>query len=165
MRSDHILVENQPPRSIIWTALMMLTLGFGMAIFYEATGERKYWVNRWRLWHSLRAGRVKVEDINETYPNAPTTGTRFKMFIDDRVYSLAIYKKAGPRKMVLINEDNFTVSSWKPGLAGMMFGDNMIGLFTGSLLTNFLRRSSYRMLCDLTDTAKVREKKLEKIGI
>jgi hypothetical protein len=147
---------------------MILTLGVGMAIFYEATGERKYWVNRWRLWRSLRAGRVKVEEINgESYKitNAPTTGTRFKMFIDDRVYSLAIYKKAGPRKMVLINEDNFTVSSWKPGLAGMMFGDIMIGLFTGSLLTNFLRRSSYRMLCDLTDPAKVREKKLEKIGI
>lgn len=156
MKSDHILVENQPPRSIIWTALMMLTLGVGMSIFYEATGERKYWVNRWRLWRSLRAGRVKVEKINED---------RFKMFIDDRVYSLAIYKKAGPRKMVLINEDNFTVSSWKPGLEGMMLGDIMIGLFTGSLLTNFLRRSSYRMLCDLTDPAKVREKKLKKIGI
>jgi hypothetical protein len=159
MKSDHILVENQPPRSIIWTALMMLTLGVGMSIFYEATGERKYWVNRWRLWRSLRAGRVKVEKINEDFPD------RFKMFIDDRVYSLAIYKKAGPRKMVLINEDNFTVSSWKPGLAGMMLGDIMIGLFTGSLLTNFLRRSSYRMLCDLTDPAKVREKKLKKIGI
>jgi len=159
MKSDHILVENQPPRSIIWTALMMLTLGVGMAIFYEATGERKYWVNRWRLWRSLRAGRVKVEKINEDFPD------RFKMFIDDRVYSLAIYKKAGPRKMVLINEDNFTVSSWKPGLTGMMLGDTMIGLFTGSLLTNFLRRSSHKMLCDLTDPVKVREKKLEKIGI
>ncbi len=153
MKSDHILVENQPPRSIIWTALMMLTLGVGMSIFYEATGERKYWVNRWRLWRSLRAGRVKVEKINED---------RFKMFIDDRVYSLAIYKKEGRH---IINEDNFTVSSWKPGLAGMMLGDIMIGLFTGSLLTNFLRRSSYRMLCDLTDPAKVREKKLKKIGI
>jgi hypothetical protein len=159
MKNDHILVENQPPRSIIWTALMMLTLGVGMAIFYEATGERKYWVNRWRLWRSLRAGRVRIEKINEDFPD------RFKMFIDDRVYSLTIYKKAGPRKMVLINEDNFTVSSWKPGLAGMMLGDIMIGLFTGSLLTNFLRRSSYRMLCDLTDPAKVREKKLKKIGI
>jgi hypothetical protein len=164
MKSDHILVENQPPRSIIWTALMMLTLGVGMAIFYEATGERKYWVNRWRLWRSLRAGRVRVEKINEDFPD------RFKMFIDDRVYSLAIYKKAGPRKMVLINEDNFTVSSWMPTKnlvtsAGMMSGDTMIGLFTGSLLTNFLRRSSYRMLCDLTDPAKLREKKLEKIGI
>jgi hypothetical protein len=159
MRSDHILVEKHPPRSIIWTALMILTLGVGMAIFYEATGERKYWVNSWRLWRSLRAGRVKIEGINEQYPG------RFKMFIDDRVYSLAIYKKAGPRKMVLINEDNFTVSSWKPGLAGMMLGDIMIGLFTGSLLTNFLKRSSYRMLCDLTDPATVREKKLEKIGI
>jgi hypothetical protein len=131
----------------------MLTLGVGMSIFYEATGERKYWVNRWRLWRSLRAGRVKVEKINED---------RFKMFIDDRVYSLAIYKKEGRH---IINEDNFTVSSWKPGLAGMMLGDIMIGLFTGSLLTNFLRRSSYRMLCDLTDPAKVREKKLKKIGI
>jgi hypothetical protein len=131
----------------------MLTLGVGMSIFYEATGERKYWVNRWRLWRSLRAGRVKVEKINED---------RFKMFIDDRVYSLAIYKKEGRH---IINEDNFTVSSWKPGLEGMMLGDIMIGLFTGSLLTNFLRRSSYRMLCDLTDPAKVREKKLKKIGI
>jgi len=158
MRSDHILVEKQPPRSIIWTALMILTLGVGMAIFYEATGERKYWVNRWRLWRSLRAGRVKVEEINEQYPG------RFKMFIDDRVYSLTIYNKEC-RHNFLINEDNFTVSSWAPGLGGMMLGETMIGLFTGSLLTNWLKRSSYRMLFDLTDPATVRENKLEKIGI
>ena len=158
MRSDHILVEKQPPRSIIWTALMILTLGVGMAIFYEATGERKYWINRWRLWRSLRAGRVKVEEINEQYPG------RFKMFIDDRVYSLVIYNKEC-RHNIIINEDNFTVSSWAPGLGVMMLGKTMIGLFTGSLLTNWLKRSSYRMLCDLTDPAIVREKKLEKIGI
>ena len=42
MRSDHILVEKQPPKSIIWTALMILTLGVGMAIFYETAGKRKY---------------------------------------------------------------------------------------------------------------------------
>lgn len=158
MRSDHILVEKHPPRSIIWTALMILTLGVGMAIFYEATGERKYWVNRWRLWRSLRAGRVKVEEIKEQYPG------RFKMFIDDRVYTLVIYNKECIHNILSI-EDNFTVSSWAPGFGGMMFGETMIGLFTGSLLTNFLKRSSYRMLCDLTDPATVREKKLEKIGI
>jgi hypothetical protein len=171
MKSDHILLEKQPPRSIIWTALMMLTLGVGMAIFYEATGERKYWVNRWRLWRSLRAGRVRIEKINEDFPN------RFKMWIDDRAYTLSIYKKA-TREQVglmvlisssLINEDNFTVSSWMPTknlvTSGGMIGDSMIGLFTGSLLTNWLRRSSHKMLCDLTDQAKVREKKLEKIGI
>lgn len=158
MRSDHILVEKQPPRSIIWTALMILTLGVGMTIFYEATGERKYWVNRWRLWRSLRAGRVKIEEIKESYPG------RFKMFIDDRVYSLVIYNK-GCRHNIIINEDNFTVSSWTPGLGGMMLGETMIGLFTGSLLTNWLKRSCYRMLFDLTDPAVVREKKLKKIGI
>lgn len=158
MRSDHILVEKQPPKSIIWTVLMILTLGVGMAIFYEATGERKYWVNRWRLWRSLRAGRVKVEEINELYPG------RFKMFIDDRVYLLVIYNK-GCRDNIIINEDNFTVSSWAPSVGGMMRGETMIGLFTGSLLTNWLKRSSYKMLFELTDPATVREKKLEKIGI
>jgi hypothetical protein len=159
MKSDHILLEKQPSRSIIWTTLMMLTLGVGMAIFYEATGERKYWVNRWRLWRSLRAGRVRVEKTNEDFPN------RFKMWIDDRAYTLSIYKKTTREQvglMVLINEDNFTVSSWKPGI---MLGDSMIGLFTGSLLTNWLRRSSHKMLCELTDPAKVRQNKLEKIGI
>jgi hypothetical protein len=108
----------------------------------------------------LRAGRVRVEKTNEDFPN------RFKMWIDDRAYTLSIYKKTTREQvglMVLINEDNFTVSSWKPGM--IMLGDSMIGLFTGSLLTNWLRRSSHKMLCELTDPAKVRQNKLEKIGI
>jgi len=45
MKSDHILVENQPPRSIIWTLLMILTLGVGMAIFYEATTSNEYYLS------------------------------------------------------------------------------------------------------------------------
>lgn len=167
MKRDCILLKEKPRQSIFWSTLMLLTLGMGMAIFYEATGERKYWVNRWRLWRSLRAGRVRLEREGET------TNT-WSMWIDDRRYVLQIFTKDNPDSSAsvylsgsswIIRDDNFTVSEWKQGFGGLFTGETMIGLFNGSLITNFLRKSSYKMLLDLTDPAKARDKKLERIGI
>lgn len=168
MKRDCILIKEKPRQSIFWSILMFLTLGMGMAIFYEATGERKYWINRWRLWRALRAGRVRLKREGEG-----TTNT-WSMWIDDRRYVLQIFTKENPDNPAsvhlsgsswIIRDDNFTVSEWKQGFGGIFMGESMIGLFNGSLITNFLRRSSYRMLLELTDPAKVRENKLKKIGI
>ena len=96
------------------------------------------------------------------------------MWIDDRRYVLQIFTKDNPDSSAsvylsgsswIIRDDNFTVSEWKQGFGGLFTGETMIGLFNGSLITNFLRKSSYKMLLDLTDPAKVRDRKLEKIGI
>lgn len=167
MKRDCILIKEKPSQSIFWSILMFLSLGMGIAIFYEATGERKYWINRWRLWRALRAGRVRLEREDGLTTNM------WMMWIDDRRYVLHIFTKDNPDSPAsvylsgsswIIKDDNFTVSEWKK-VGGMYMGDSMIGLFNGSLITNFLRRSSYRMLLELADPAKVRDKKLEKLGI
>lgn len=168
MKRDCILIKEKPRQSIFWSILMFLTLGMGMGIFYEATGERKYWINRWRLWRALRAGRVRLEREGEVTMNI------WSMWIDDRRYLLHIFTKDNPDSPAsvyssggswIIRDDNFTVSEWKQGFGGLFMGDSMIGLFNGSLITKFLKRSSYKMLLDLTDPAKARNKKLERIGI
>lgn len=160
MKRDCILLKEKPRQSILWSTLMFLTLGMGMAIFYEATGERKYWINRWRLWRALRAGRVRLEREDAL---AYTNYEIWTMWIDDNRYLLSIYRKGEGH--LIINDDNFTVSEWKKGIGGLFMGDSMIGLFNGSLITKFLKRSSHKMLLDLTDPAKARNKKLERIGI
>ena len=160
MKRDCILLKEKPRQSILWSTLMLLTLGMGMSIFYEATGERKYWVNRWRLWRALRAGRVRLEREDAL---GYTNWEIWTMWIDDNRYVLSIYRKGDGN--LIINDDNFTVSEWKQGFAGIFMGDSMIGLFNGSLITKLLKRSSYRMLLDLTDPAKARDRKLERIGI
>lgn len=157
MKRDCILIKDKPRQSIFWSILMFLTLGMGMAIFYEATGERKYWINRWRLWRALKAGRVRIE-------REKVTTDTWSMWIDNRRYVLSIFRKWPDGNNLIINDDNFTVSEFKT-YSGLFLGDTMIGLFTGSLITKWLKRSSYKMLLDLTDPAKVRENKLKRIGI
>ena len=92
---EHFKTDNDyKPRiafGILMSVLVIFTLGATWIFAYEMWAEPKYWKNRWKLYHLLKQGKVKVEYIKEIY------------FGGDRIHT---YKLDSETAMTLDHENN-----------------------------------------------------------
>lgn len=127
---EHFKTDNDYKPSIafgiLMSVLVIFTLGATWIFAYEMWAEPKYWKNRWKLYHLLKQGKVKVEYIKEIYFGGDRIHT-YQLDIDGIEYSVWIYSETA----MTLDYDTY--------------GNNeLIGLFIGSLTTRRLSKTAIR---------------------
>ena len=138
--------------SIILMILMMPLMCASIWLFYEYWGKPKYWRNRWRLYRLLKKNKVKIKSVVNYSIYSLKCISNYTIDIEDQQYILRIWDG---QDMTLNDENQI------PGVVG----SNYIGLFKGSLITKLLNKKTIKKIIEISDIQKIRNRKLEKIGI
>jgi hypothetical protein len=110
---------------VSFAVLTILTLGISALLFYDYFMENPYWYNRWKFRSLLKKGKVKI--ISE------------QKFKDVNIQEILIEIENTEYKLWIWGDEDITLSS-EDGKK------SYIGLFTGTLITKWLKRDAVKRI-------------------
>ena len=126
MFKPHYPYRTDNPFYIVsFAVLTILTLGISALLFYDYFMENPYWYNRWKFRSLLKKGKAKIISDHK--------------FKDINIQEIIIEIESTKYKLWIWGDEDITLSS-EDGKK------SYIGLFTGTLITKWLKRDAVKRI-------------------